>query len=146
MVHGRTQSALSQVYACKYAHSRLNHRHSNGYSRDLFFFGVVGALLGYNYEKSEAPESESPQSSPKEGSRWQYPGVPRQRFGNPHTAELWQKAIFPEYSLRMAKSVPRMGVPKQGVLGTRISPKPGFGNPKTEVSAYRYDGMGVPKK
>ena len=37
-----------------------------------------------------------------------------------------------------------MGVPKQGVLGTRISPKPDFGNPKTEVSAY--DGMGVPKK
>ena len=54
MVHGRTQSALSQVYACKYAHSRLNHRHSNGYSRDLLFFGVVGALLGYNYEKREA--------------------------------------------------------------------------------------------
>ena len=57
VVHGRTQSALSQVYACKYAHSRLNHRHSNGYSRELFFFGVVGALLGYNYEKSEAPEN-----------------------------------------------------------------------------------------
>ena len=77
MVHGRTQSALSQVYACKYAHSRLNHRHSNGYSRDLLFFGVVGALLGYNSEKSEAPESDSPQSSPKEGSRWQYPRVRR---------------------------------------------------------------------
>ena len=54
MVHGRTQSALSQVYACKYAHSRLNHRHSNGYSERL---GVVGALSGYNYEKRVAPET-----------------------------------------------------------------------------------------
>ena len=92
MVHGRTQSALSQVYACKYAHSRLNHRHSNGYSRELFFFGVVGALLGYNYEKSEASESDSPQSSRKEGCRWQYPRVASQVFGNPHTAGLRPKS------------------------------------------------------
>jgi len=129
VVHGRTQSALSQVYACKYAHSRLNYRHSNGYSRDLLFFGVVGALLGYNYEKSEAPESDSPQSSRKVGSRWQYPGVPRQRFGNPHTAELWQKAIFPEYSLRMAKKCPTYGGSQTGGVGNPHKPKTRFWEP-----------------
>ena len=76
MVHGRTQSALSQVYACKYAHSRLNHRHSNGYSRELFFFGVVGALLGYNYEKSEACESDPPNPRGKKVAGGSIRGLP----------------------------------------------------------------------
>ena len=94
MVHGRTQSALSQVYACKYAHSRLNHRHSNGYSRELFFFGVVGALLGYNYEKSEAPESESPHPQRKKVPGGSIRGFPGSGLGTPIRRNCGKKRYF----------------------------------------------------
>ena len=130
MVHGRTQSALSQVYACKYAHSRLNHRHSNGYSRDLFFFGVVGALLGYNYEKSEAPEREIPPNPRRKKVRGgSIRGFAGQGFANPHTAELWQKTIFPEYSLRMAKKCPTYAGSQKGVVANPHKPKTRFCEP-----------------
>ena len=74
-------------------------------------------MLGYNYEKSEASESDPPPilaerrfpvavSGGSQAAVWEPP------YG---TAELWQKAIFPEYSLRMAKKVSHVwGFPNRG--------------------------------
>ena len=62
-------------------------------------------------------------------------GFAGQGFANPHTAELWQKAIFPEYSLRMAKKCPTYAGSQKGAVANPHKPKkPGFANPKTEVS------------
>ena len=54
-----------------------------------------------------------------------------------------KKRYFPNIAQEWQKSVPRMRVRKMGVLRTRISPKSGFANPISVVSAY--DGMRVRK-